>query len=180
MTRENFDIDLLARSQQIRPVVHQQVGLALRADRRRRDQSQRAYAAARGLSRPALARAEVDASHLTLAAAVRLLVDTGFELAVIPVTDQQPEAWWDPTDVLARTRDGRRFPANRAVSPSPWGPAWWVYHELVGNRGDGPRPHWSAEGFEPLPGTRYGKKPTLGEDGRARWPFNVRAEDVDC
>ncbi|MCK0111996.1 hypothetical protein MWU75_07595 [Ornithinimicrobium sp. F0845] len=80
--------------------------------------------------------------------------------------------WWDSTDVEARTRAGGRFPAHREVKKSPWGPYWWHYHEAYGTRGNGPRPQWTAEGFTPPPGTRYGKKPTLGEDGRPRWPYN--------
>lgn len=155
------------------PPVSEQVGLALRADRRRLGQSQRAYAASRSISRDVLARAEVDASSFRLDTVTRLLTGTGFELMVAPTGSGILGPWWDRTDVEARTRGGARFPAHREVRQTPWGPQWWVYHELVGRRGDGPRPRWSAEGFTPPPGTRYGKVPTLGEDGRPRWPFNA-------
>ncbi|WP_256841538.1 hypothetical protein [Ornithinimicrobium cryptoxanthini] len=154
------------------PSVREQVGLALRADRRRRHESQRAYAATRSLSRDMLARAEVDAGGFRLNTAVALLEGTGFELAVLPVASGGPGAWWDPTDVAARTRGGGRFPAHREVRESLGGPMWFQYHELMGKRGSGVPPRWSAEGFVPPPGTRYGKPSSLDEDGRPRWPFN--------
>ncbi len=112
---------------------------------------------------------------MRLEAIVTLLEGTGYELVVQPVSAGGPRAWWDRTDVAARTRAGGRFPANRKVKETPWGPTWWEYHEVLGNRGRGPRPRWSAQGFTPPPGTRYGKAPTLGEDGGPRWPFNHRA-----
>lgn len=154
------------------PSVTKQVGLALRADRRCRDQSQRTYADARGLSRNTLARAEVDAGGFRLSTIVALLQGTGYELAVLPVTAGGPGEWWDRTDIVARTRAGRRFPAHRQVRESSGGPLWFHYHELLGNRGSGVTPKWSAEGFVPPPGTRYGKPSTLDADGRPRWPFN--------
>lgn len=154
------------------PPVHEQVGLALRADRRRRGQSQRDYAKERSLSRDTIARAEVDASAMRLETIVRLLKDTGFELTVRAVSDDGHPVW-DVTDLEARTRSGARFPAHRAVQESRWGPRWWEYHELYGNRGLGPRPRWTAEGFTPPPGTRYGKEPTPGPDGGPRWPWTA-------
>lgn len=152
-----------------RPPVREQVGLALRADRRRRGQSQRDYARERDLSRDTIARAEVDAAQMRLSTIVHLLEDTGYEIVVLPVADEPRDTQWDHTDLEARTRAGGRFPANRQVYSTPWGPMWWEYHERLGNRGFGPQPRWSAEGFTPPPGTRYGKKPT--EDGGPRWPF---------
>lgn len=153
------------------PPVTQQVGLALRADRRLRGQSQRAYAAARQLSRDTLVRAEVDAGGLKLATVVDLLQGTGFLLAVLPVASAAPTPWWDPTDVAARTRAGRRFPAHRVVQHSQGGPMWWWYHEVLGTAGLGETPRWSAEGFTPPPGTQFGRSPTRDHDGGARWPF---------
>lgn len=154
------------------PSVREQVGLALRADRRQRGQSQRAYAATRNLSRDMLARAEVDAGGFRLSTVAALLEGAGFELAILPVASGGPGTWWDPTDVAARTRAGGRFPAHREVRESPGGPLWFQYHELLGSRGSGVQPRWSAEGFVPPPGTRYGKQSSLDEDGRPRWPFN--------
>lgn len=148
------------------------IGLALRAHRRARGESQRAYAAGRGIGRETIARAEVDAGSLRLADLLRLLDETGFELVVLPVGLERPEVCWDATDLRATTRSGHRFPAHRAVRPSRSGPAWWVYHELVGRRSDGPPPRWTAEGFIPPPGTRYGRPPRPYAEGEGpRWPY---------
>lgn len=140
------------------PPAREQVGLALRADRRRRGESQRAYAASRGLSRSLLSRAEVDASGLRLKVIVGLLEGTGCELVIRPIGDGSPDPWWDHTDVEARTRFGARFPAHREVRRTR-GPYWWAYHEELGNRLYRPAPKWTAEHFETPPGTRYGKPP---------------------
>jgi len=161
------------------PPVHELVGLALRADRRRLNQSQRAYAVSRQISRDVLARAEVDASGMRLDTITKLLEGTGYDVVVVPTGWDILGPWWDLTDTEARTRGGGRFPAHREVKESPaGGPHWYQYHEVLGRRGDGTRPRWSAEGFTPPPGTRYGKVPTLGEDGRARWPFNDMYGDI--
>lgn len=148
------------------------VGLALRADRRRRGQSQRAYAQDRAIGRQLLARAEVDAGSLSLAVLLSLLEGTGFELVVVPVAEARPGVEWDRTDVEARTRSGSRFPANREVRESVRGPMWWLYHEMLGSRTFGPQPGWTAEGFTPPEGTRYGRKPRPYEEGDdPRWPY---------
>lgn len=146
--------------------VTSQVGLALRAHRRQLGQSQRAYAADRGMSRAQLARMEHDASGVKLGDIAEVLEGTGYRLAVVPV-DAAPDVEWDPTDLQARTRDGRRFPANRTVQRSIYGPDWWVYHEMMGTGTCGPRPKWTAQGFVPEPGTRFGPKP---RHGRGLWP----------
>lgn len=143
------------------PDISKQVGLALRGHRRELGQSQRAYAAQRGLSKSQLARLERDASGMALEAVADALEGTGYCLAVVPV-DAAPDIDWDPTDLEARTRDGRRFPANRMVRRSRFGPDWWMYHEMMGTGDCGPKPVWTAEGFEPNPGTRYGPKPRHG------------------
>ncbi|WP_161965135.1 hypothetical protein [Ornithinimicrobium cerasi] len=152
-----------------------EVGLALRADRRRRGQSQRAYAAARGLSRAALARAEVDAGGVRLESLLWLLRGTGYELVVVPADQARPPTAWEPTDLEATTRSGSRFPPHREVRESRDGPTWWWYHEVLGNRGDRgdwQRPGWTAEGFTPPPGTRYGRKPRpRDDDDGATWPY---------
>lgn len=152
--------------------VRREVGLALRADRRRRGQSQRAYAAARGIGRETLARAEVDAGGLRLEALLIMLEGTGFELAVLPADTERQRTEWDPTDLAATTRSGSRFPPHREVRESSRGPVWWWYHEVLGSRGFGERPGWTAEGFQPPPGTRYGKKPRPRAEGEEpRWPY---------
>lgn len=119
--------------------VAEQVGLALRGHRRELGQSQRAYAAARGMSRSQLARMEHDASGMKLGDVADALEGTGYCLAVVPV-DATPDMDWDPTDLEARTRDGHRFPANRLVKRSTYGPYWWVYHEMMGTGRCGPKP----------------------------------------
>lgn len=148
------------------------VGLALRSDRRLRGQSQRAYARERSISRQDLARAEVDAGGLRLGAVMQLLEGTGFELAVVRTDQAPPAIRWDLTDLEARTRRGSRFPAHRQVRRSARGPLWWHYHEVLGGREFGPQPAWTAEGFIPPEGTRYGKEPRPYEEGEGpRWPF---------
>lgn len=127
--------------------VTQQVGLALRAHRRKVGRSQREYAAERGIGRAQLAKMEMDASGVTLGAVMRVLEGTGYRLAVVPV-DAVPSIDWDHTDLEARTRKGRRFPANRLVRRSPHGPEWWWYHEVLGSGDCGDQPTWSAEGFQ--------------------------------
>lgn len=143
------------------PDISQQVGLALRGHRRELGQSQRAYAETRGMSRSQLARMEHEAAGLKLGDVAEALDGTGYCLAVVPM-GATPDVEWDPTDLEARTRDGRRFPANRTVRRSRFGPNWWMYHEVLGSRGCGPRPRWTAEGFTPDPGTRFGPKPLHG------------------
>ncbi len=113
------------------------------------------------MSRAQLGKLEVDASGVTLGAVDKALEGTGYCLAVIPV-GAAPAIDWDPRDLEARTRDGRRFPANRLVKRSAFGPYWWVYHEMLGTGRSGPRPAWTAEGFESDPGTRFGPRPGRG------------------
>ena len=124
--------------------VAQQVGLALRAHRRELGKSQRAYAAQRGISNAQLAKMERDASGVTLGAVASALEGTGYCLVVLPV-DAAPDVEWDPTDLEARTRSGSRFPANRVVKRSRFGPDWWVFHEMLGTGGCGAKPGWTAE-----------------------------------
>ncbi len=147
------------------------VGLALRADRRRRGLSQRGYAVARAIGRGTLARAEVDAGTLRLDDLLALLEGTGYELAVLPAGEERPDVAWDETDLRATTRSGSRFPPHRKVRESRAGPLWWYYHEYLGNRGFGPPPAWTAEGFVPPAGTRYGRRPRPYAEGEGpRWP----------
>lgn len=141
--------------------VAKEVGLALRGHRRQLGQSQRAYAAQRGMNRAQLARMELDASGVPLGAVADVLEGTGYCLAVIPV-GTAPVIDWDPTDLEARTRAGARFPANRTVQRSTFGPYWWWYHEMMGTGACGAKPVWTAEGFHPGPETRFGPEPRGG------------------
>ncbi len=140
--------------------VAQQVGLALRAHRRQLGQSQRAYAAERGISKAQLAKMECDASGVTLGALASALEGTGFCLVVIPI-DAAPDVEWEPSDLEARTRSGSRFPANRVVKKTTFGPYWWVFHEMLGTGDCGAKPDWTAEGFGRLDfGDLFGPGPT--------------------
>ncbi|MFX0539458.1 helix-turn-helix domain-containing protein [Ornithinimicrobium sp. Y1847] len=154
------------------PTVLEQVGLALRAHRRQHGLSQRAFADKHGLSKSTVARFEADPSSASLAEAHRLLTLVGFDLAVTG-QDGSPVQDWDPTDLLARTRSKGRFPAHRAVHGSgAVGPRWWVHHEFTASGECGPQPAWTAEGFIPPEGTRFGKVPRpYGEDEGPRWPY---------
>jgi transcriptional regulator with XRE-family HTH domain len=152
------------------PGVSEQVGLALRAYRRAQGWSQRALAAQLGVSQTRVARAETRAASVPLGTLVRLLGDVGFTLAVVRVDGRALDAW-DETDLLARDRRGRRFPATRVVRRSSGGPRWWWYHEVLGRREYRRQPTWTAEGFPVPASTRYGRppRPYLPGEG-TRWP----------
>lgn len=140
--------------------VEKQVGLALRAYRREQRLSQRGLAERTGVPQATIARIERSASSSPLATVLSLLSGTGYSLAVVDA-DGWPVTAWDTTDLLARDRSGRRFPAHhevRAVRRGSLHPRWWVYHEDMGTGECGPQPRWTAEGF-PFP--RY--RPFLGE-----------------
>lgn len=153
------------------PGIAEQVGLALRAVRRSRGWSQRRLAAELGVSQSAVGRMESHAEVVGLAGVEAFLEQVGLSLAVVDgdgvVMDR-----WEETDLLARDRRGRRFPAHRTVRRSTHGPRWWEYHEYFGSRPEGRRPEWTAEGFVPPEGTRYGKPPRPYVEGEGpRWPF---------
>lgn len=153
------------------PGIGEQVGLALRAVRRSRGWSQRRLAAELGVPQSAVGRMECHADAVSLDGVAAFLQRVGLTLAVVDA-DGVVMKDWDETDVLARDRRGRRFPAHRAVRRSTHGPRWWEYHEYFGSRPEGPRPEWTAEGFRPPDGTRYGKPPRPYAEGEGpRWPF---------
>lgn len=150
----------------------EEVGLALRADRRRLRLSQRAYADSRGMSRAMIARLEAGAGRLSLDTITSALLGTGFRLSLTfddqpPTTpgadltavpdrrsSQDDVGWppttaaiapdaWQPTDLVARVRGGsRRFPAHRRVYAVTSPPLWWWIQEFF----DGPteEPQWYA------------------------------------
>jgi transcriptional regulator with XRE-family HTH domain len=153
------------------PEIAEQVGLALRAVRRSGGWSQRRLAAELGVPQSAVGRMECHADVVSLGGVAAFLAQVGLALAVVDadgvVIDQ-----WEETDLLARDRRGRRFPAHRTVRRSAYGPRWWEYHEYFGARPEGERPEWTAEGFAPPEGTRYGKPPRPTREGEGpRWPF---------
>jgi transcriptional regulator with XRE-family HTH domain len=158
-----------------RLTVSDEVGLALRAHRRALGQSQRSYAASRGLSRAMLARLEAGAGRMSLDTVVDALEGTGFvlkvgfdrlppqpsgaaaeeeslpaggleELQFAPVDGVPPEAW-QPTDLVARVRGGsRRFPAHRKVHAVVNPPTWWWMHEFF--NGPTEEPQWYAPVYQ--------------------------------
>lgn len=153
------------------PGIAEQVGLALRAVRRGRGWSQRRLATELGVSQSAVGRMEAQAGVVSLDGVAAFLARVGLSLAVVD-GDGAPLDRWEETDLLARDRRGRRFPAHRKVRRSTYGPRWWEYHEYFGSRPEGPRPEWTAEGFVPPEGTRYGKPPRPYTEGEGpRWPF---------
>ena len=162
---EDDEVDLPA------PEIAEQVGLALREVRRGRGWSQRRLAAELGVSQSVIGRMERRAETAPLASVSALLARVGLALAVIDGEGTVLDTW-EPTDLLARDRGGRRFPAHRTVLRSKHGPRWWEYHEYFGSRPEGPQPRWTAQGFTPPEGARYGKKPRPYEEGEApRWPY---------
>ena len=152
------------------PTAAEQVGLALRAFRRAEGLSQRALADSWGVHQTLVARAERHAGELSLDLTLELLRRAGVSLAVVG-PDGMPVAGWEETDLVATDRSGRRFPAHRVVRPSANGPTWWWFHDYFGRRSSGPRPRWTAEGFDIPPGTRYGRTPRPFAPGEEpRWP----------
>ncbi len=149
----------------------EQVGLALRSYRRKHRLSQRALAEQLDVAPATLARLERSALSCSLETLVRLLAATGHSLAVVDA-DGQTVTTWDETDLRARDRSGRRFPANRKVKPlrvqAAGGPQWWLYHEFFGTGECGPQPEWTAEGFSSS--ARFGRKPRPRAPGEEpRW-----------
>ena len=152
------------------PGAAEQVELALRAFRRAQGWSQRALADSWGVHQTLIARAERHAGELSLDLALGLLHRAGVSLAVVG-KDGMPVVDWEETDLVATDRSGRRFPAHRVVRPSATGPTWWWFHDYFGGRSSGPRPRWTAEGFDIPPGTRYGRTPRPSAPGEEpRWP----------
>lgn len=149
-----------------------QVGLVVRAYRRTRGWSQRELAEAVGVPKSTVARLERAALGCSLDTVIGLLGETGHTLGVVDaqgslVTD------WSATDLEARDRAGRRFPAHREVRRVVGArPQWWWLHEAMGTGECGPEPRWTAEGFPVPPGVRFGKKPRPREPGEGlRWPY---------
>lgn len=136
----------------------EQVGLILRACRRARGQSQRAFARSVGVTQSSLARLERSAERCSLGTVVDLLAETGHTLGIVDA-DGALVTEWDRTDLEARDRTGRRFPAHRkvsAVAPGSMRPLWWMLAEYFAG---GEQPAWTAEGF-PIPeGSRFGREP---------------------
>ncbi|HLV04118.1 helix-turn-helix transcriptional regulator [uncultured Georgenia sp.] len=124
----------------------EQVGLALRAYRREHGLSQRAFAQLITVPQATVARLERSADRCSLATVCSVLARTGYALAVVD-GDGVPVTEWDVTDLVARDRSGRRFPAHRTVwpvEPGRLGPVWWILHEYLGTGPCGPQPEWTT------------------------------------
>lgn len=146
----------------------EQVGLAVRAWRRREGLSQRELATELGWSQSMISRLENRAGSVPLDTVHEAVTRAGFQVVVAhegrPVAPWQ----WERTDLVARDRGGRRFPAQRRVYPAPRGPFWWWEQEFIRlSRPLGPQPRWTTVGLdifgwrEDRPGDR-GAGPTLG------------------
>ncbi|QDO89587.1 helix-turn-helix transcriptional regulator [Ornithinimicrobium ciconiae] len=132
-----------------------QVALAVRAARRRDGHSQRDLAHLLGWSQSRVRRLETDASSVPLSVVAEAVALGGFELAVVDpfVTHETPA--WEQTDLVARDRAGRRFPAHLEVVPCPGGPAWWWDQEYIRLRRPlGATPTWTTVARDPLRGLR--------------------------
>ncbi len=145
-----------------------EVGLAVRADRRRLRLSQRAYARRRRWPLSRVVRLEAGAGGMKLAEVVSALDSTEYVLAVcrrpdggpppddasdgaaalpVPVAPRE----WGRSELIARVRgEGRRFPAHHDTEQADYPPTWWWYAEAT--RAGSVAPHWYA----PRPWTRPG------------------------
>lgn len=159
----------------------EQVSLVLRAYRRKRGLSQRAFAEAVRVPQSTVARLERSAVTCPIDTVIDLLAATGHTLGVVDAVGELV-AHWSSTDRQARDRSGRRFPAHREVRPVvPGGlrPMWWTLHEFLGTGECGPQPRWTAEGCPVPDGARFGKEPrpcAPGEGPRFPWT-EVGAQD---
>ena len=103
------------------------IGLALRRQRNLAGTSQREHALKSGWSKSHQARLETDPGRLKLADVLAALEGTSYHLELRRDDDGrlvEPVEWY-PTELVARFRDGRRFPA--AVNPVRWTGRTWFY-----------------------------------------------------
>lgn len=116
------------------------IGLALRHQRYLDGTSQREHALRAGWSKSHQARLESDPGQLKLRDVLTALDGTGYHLELRDDLDGRLiEAFeWYPTELVARYRDGRRFPA--AVNPVRWTERTW-FHARHGQ--GGPPPEWT-------------------------------------
>lgn len=127
----------------------EQVGLAVREWRRKEGLSQRDLAAELGWSQSMISRLESRAGSVPLDTVRKAVTGAGFEL-VVAHEGRPVAAWaWERTDLVARDRSGRRFPAQRRVYPAPGGPFWWWEQEFIRlSRPLGPQPLWTTVGLD--------------------------------
>lgn len=148
----------------------EQVGLVVRAYRRRRRLSQRAFARELGMPQSTLARLERSADRSSLRTVLAVLAATDHTLGIVDA-DGEPVAVFDSTDLEALDRGDRRFPAHRdvvALPPGSMRPMWFMLKEYFSG---GTEPGWTAEGFPVPEGTRLGRTPRPREPGEGpRFP----------
>ncbi|WP_161958431.1 helix-turn-helix domain-containing protein [Ornithinimicrobium cavernae] len=135
----------------IRLPLAEQVSLAVRSARRRDGHSQRQLARLFGWSQSRVSRLETDPGTAPLAVVLRAVEHAGLELAVVDPSRRRSDPTWVETDLVARDRGGRRFPAHLRVVRCPLGPDWWWDQELLRLRRPlGPRPLWTTVGRDRL------------------------------
>jgi transcriptional regulator with XRE-family HTH domain len=160
------------------------VALAVRAGRRRRGMSQRAFAVAAGLSQSRVARLETGKGSVQVADLRMALAMVGLRLELV---DADGERWtlesaldFDAAGIV--DRGGRRFPAHLPHETDSWIPYWRQFRdERAGYRHRGPwtfrcpaeqeRRAWrSRRGLEGEAGDGAGV-PTHSPGGAARSAF---------
>jgi transcriptional regulator with XRE-family HTH domain len=107
------------------------VALAVRAGRRARDMSQRAFAVAAGLSQSRVARLETGKGSVQVADLRMALAMVGLHLAIV---DGDGEPWtlesaldFDTAGIV--DRGGRRFPAHLPHETDRWIPYWRQFRD---------------------------------------------------
>lgn len=148
----------------------EQVGLVVRAFRRKHRLSQRALARSVGVPQSTLARLERSGDRSSLRTVLDVLAATGHTLGVVDGEGELVTVF-DSTDLQARDRGDRRFPAHRivvAVPPGSMRPMWFMIKEYFSG---GTQPDWTAEGFPVPEGTQLGRPPRPREPGEGpRFP----------
>lgn len=131
------------------PLLHEALVLALREARRRLGLSQRARAEALGWSKGQQARLEVDPGRCKLSDVERALQGSGWTLVLV---QDEPAArpllyavlrGQPVSELLARDRAGRRFPATARVQRAVTTPRWWVWRHSTYPAV--PWPEWTAD-----------------------------------
>lgn len=154
MTYPTFARELLAARAAL--TLPDEVGLAVRADRRRLTMSQRDYARHRGWPVSRVVRLEAGAGGMKLDEVVHALDGTEHVLVVCRRPDPDDPASgagalpvpvrpadWPRPELIARVRgEGRRFPAHHDTHQVDYPPTWWWYAEST--RAGAVAPHWYA------------------------------------
>jgi transcriptional regulator with XRE-family HTH domain len=127
--------------------VHDEIGFALRSDRRRHGLDQRTYAQRRGLSRTMLARLEAGDARMSIGTVTRALTSTGFRLTVAreppeptETSGPNPDEQRDPDEPAPAAEVPKRDRRHRTLSGlHPIEPAEWDATDLVARVRSGSR-----------------------------------------